>query len=170
MRPNLDLLAKGSFQTTEEGVRLFYPNGMGGKGYRIDDDAQYQRLFRQQKHWGLSIMLVITALVAMHVSWQIILPVFILLNLLKQFFVRKITRTMQASGIPYSVDHFFGQSLRLPPMKPATLKLFLLMSALAGLLGIALTLHDPAIWRKSLGAIAFAALLFYLGLRQWRGR
>lgn len=168
MRLNFDLFAKGAFQTTEEGVRLFYPNGLGSKGYLIDSDEQHQLLFEQQKRWGLSIMLIITTLVVTHVPWQIGLPVFILLNLLKQFFVRKNTRRMQVSTIPFSIDRFFGQALRLPTMKPATLKAFLAICALAGLLGIALTVRDPGIWQDSLGSIFFAALLFYLGLRQWR--
>jgi hypothetical protein len=97
MRPNLDLLAQGSFQTTPDGVRLFYPNGFASKGYIVDTEARYQYLFRQQKRWGLIIMLSITLLAALHAGWQVILPVFIALNLAKQSQVRRTTRQMQPS-------------------------------------------------------------------------
>ncbi len=170
MRPNLDLLAKGSFQITEEGVRIFYPNGLAGKGYVIENDAQFHHLFEQQKRWGLGIMLIITTLVVILVPWQIILTVFILLNLLKQYFIRRNTRLMKVSATPYSIDRFFGQALQLPTMKPVVLMIFMGFSALYGLAALGLTLKYPEIWKRGLGNLLFAILLFYLGLRQWRGR
>jgi hypothetical protein len=167
MRPNLDLLAQGSFQTTPDGVRLFYPNGFASKGYIVDTEARYQYLFRQQKRWGLIIMLSITLLAALHAGWQVILPVFIALNLAKQSQVRRTTRQMQPSDTPYSVGGFFKHTLRLPPLNPHLRHALIILGSLIILGGLIMTLHSPELWRKTLGAIFIGSLLTWMS---WRGK
>ena len=166
MRLNFDLLAKPSFQTTEDGTRLFYPNGLGGRGYRIDSDALYRQLFQQQIHWGLFIMIVVTGLITAHVIWQIGLTSFIVLNLFKQHAVRKLTRHMPISPIRFSIDRFFGQALRLPLMRPVILKAFMAGCVLIFLTCLGLILYQPSLWNDLLGGLLISLLLFYLGIRQ----
>lgn len=169
MRPNLDFIAKGSFQTAPNGQRLFYPNGLAGKGYWIDSEETYQRLFRQQKRWGISIMTMISLLVAAKVGWTIMLPLFVVLNLLKQAVVRQTTRSMQVCDIPYSVDGFFREGLRLPRMSQA-MQVFLLGAGGLGCVTLlAAIAWQPDMWRKFLGWASVGGLVAYLALRELRG-
>lgn len=169
MRLSLDFIAKGSFQTTRDGVRLFFPNGFAGKGYVIDSEEMYQRLFSQQKRWGILIMTMISTLVATRVGWHIMLPLFIALNLLKQAVVRQTTRNMRISDIPYSIDGFFKEGLRLPAMS-RDMQVFLAgLGILVGLGSLAAIAWQPDLWRRLLGWGSIAALVAYLAIRELRG-
>lgn len=165
---NLDLIAKGSFQTTPEGQRIFYPNGLAGKGYLIDSETCYQRLFRQQKYWGLAIMASISLLVAFRFFWPVTLGTFIALNLLKQAIVRRTTRHMQISSRPYSIDGFFREGLRLPSMPKPLLICIGSTALLTGLSCLAAMIWYPERWRKLLGWSSLMMLLAYLVLRELR--
>ncbi len=167
---NLDLLAKGSFQTAPDGQQLFFPNGLAGKGYIIESAESYRRLFRQQKHWGLSIMLIISALVWARVGWHIMLPLFVVLNLLKQVVVHHTTRQMQVSEIPYSLDGFFREGLRLPKMSHNMLAFLAGAGVLIGLTCLATIAWQLDLWRKLLGWGSVAALIAYLAIRELRGQ
>ncbi len=166
---NLDLLAKGSFQTTPEGQRIFYPNGLAGKGYLVDTEDRYQQLFRQQKYWGIAIMSSISILVAFRFFWPVVLGTFIALNLLKQAIVRRTTRHMETSLRPYSVDGFFREGLRLPPMPRTLLICIGSMALLIGLSCLSALIWYPELWRKLLGWFSMMILLAYLVLRELRG-
>ncbi|MBV2234663.1 MAG: hypothetical protein KUL75_03865 [Sterolibacterium sp.] len=111
MRLDFDFIAQNSFQTTADGQRLFYPNGMIGKAYVIESDECYQTLFRQQKRWGLSIFAVMMLLFASKVGGWILLASFLALNLLKQLFTRRTTQHMPVATTRYSVMQFFENSL-----------------------------------------------------------
>lgn len=170
MRLNFDFIAKGSFQTTADGQRLFYPNGMIGKSYIIDSEERYQHLFRQQKHWGLAIMALISLLVIGKADGRIILAAFIALNLLKQIVVRRTTRHMPVSATRYSIGHFLDGSL--PLHKLSRRKQFGLLAV--GILGCAsLALLAASGWypdrRHGLVGWSFiCGLIAYLALRALR--
>lgn len=166
---NLDLLAKGSFQTTPDGQRLFYPNGLAGKGYLVESEERYQHLFRQQKYWGLAIMASITLMAAARLYWPVVLGTFITLNLLKQVVVRRTTRQMQPSPIPYSVNGFFREGLRLPVMRRSFLLILCGSGLLVSLSCLAALVWYPDLWRKLLGWATITSLLAYLALRDLRG-
>lgn len=166
---NFDLLAKGSFQMTHEGQRVFYPNGLAGKGYLIDTESRYQQLFRQQKCWGLTIMGSVTILVALRTFWPVVLGTFIALNLLKQAIVRRTTRHMETSLRPYSIDGFFREGLRLPPMPRTLLICIGSIALLIGLSCLTALIWYPELWRKLLGWFSMMILLAYLVLRELRG-
>lgn len=166
---NLDLLAKGSFQTTPEGQRVFYPNGLAGKGYLVESEDRYQRLFRQQKHWGLLIMASVSLLAGFRFAWPWVLGTFMTLNLLKQTVVRRTTRQMQISHRPYSVDGFFREGLRLPTMPKALLICIGSIALLISLSCLIALIWYPEPWRKLLGWCSLTTLLAYLVLRELRG-
>ena len=165
MRFNLDILAKGSFQTTADGMRIFFPNGFASKGYLIDSEELYQRLFAQQKRWAIGIMLLISVLMAAHLDWKTILPAFIAVNLLKQAAVRRITRNMQVSDVRFSVWSFVGDHLRLPAMSRTMLYLLAVLGTLACLIGIADTFVTPELWCDTLFVAGVGGIVMYLSIR-----
>lgn len=170
MRLSFDFLAKGSFQTTADGQRLFYPNGVIGKSYLIESEELYQRLFRQQKHWGLAIMTAITLLMLGKASGLIVLAAFIALNLLKQTVVRRTTRHLPISATRYSISHFLHDSLPIHKLSQR-LQIALFASCALGCLTLALLAASgwhPEIRRRLITWSVICGLIAYLALRTLR--
>lgn len=172
MRLNFDFIAKGSFQTTADGQRVFYPNGMIGKGYIIESDERYRRLFRQQKYWGLAIMALVTLLVSIKAGGLIILSAFIALNLLKQLVTRRTTRHMPIAAARYSVAHFLSDSLPLHKLSRGK-RLALSISGILGCLCLALLAAsgwypDPDSQRRLMTGAFVCGLVACLALRALR--
>lgn len=165
----LDLIVKGSFQTATDGSRHFYPNGFAGPGYGIDTDALYQQLFSQQKRWAAVIISLISLLVLLQAGWKIILPCFIMLNLGKQWAVRRATRPLTLSPRAYSIDSYFAQVLRLPALPIPALRLICSLSALLSLGLLSLIALRLLGWHRYLGTAFCLALLAYLALRELLG-
>lgn len=165
----LNIIVKGSFQTARDGSRHFYPNGFAGPGYSIDTDGLYQQLFSQQKRWAAFIMSLITLLVLARIDWKITLPCFIVLNLCKQWAVRKITRPLTLSPRAYSIDSYFAQALRLPRLSVTALRYIFALSALSSLGLMTLIVLHYLSWRHFLGASCCLGLLAYLAWRELSG-
>ena len=170
MRPNLNFLAKGSFQTTADGQRLFFPNGMAGKGYLIASEEIYQRLLRQQKHWVLSIMATMIFLLSSKlISGLLILAVFLALNLCRRVFVRRTVSqlNMAVSTTPYSTSFFLHDSLPVHKLSPGQQGFLLLCSLLACGVLAWLAFHNsyPEIRHRLVIWSLICALIVYLLVR-----
>jgi hypothetical protein len=56
-----DALTSGSFKTTEDGRRLFFPWGVLGKGYSVASEQDYRRLQKQVKGYMIVSLVLIIA-------------------------------------------------------------------------------------------------------------
>ena len=54
-----DALASGSFKTTADGRRLFFPWGLWGRGYVIGSEHDYEQLRRQITIYNIVVMVLI---------------------------------------------------------------------------------------------------------------
>jgi hypothetical protein len=84
----IEWLISGSFKTTEDGRRLFFPWGVFGRGYAIASEENYWRLRQQVKAYSVVILLVMIVtpgytitvalealLVALYLAWMwVLLP------------------------------------------------------------------------------------------------
>src|SRR5262245_59509491 len=67
-----DALTSGSFKTTPDGRRLFFPWGALGRGYVVPTEQYYERLHRLMKNYAIvSLVVIIGAVIALPGLWAL---------------------------------------------------------------------------------------------------
>ena len=161
-----NILANTSFQTRADGLRLFFPIGWPGKGDIIDTEHTYRRLFVHQKRWGLAMILLCVGLDAARYTWPVIHPSFLLLNVVKSFGTRRITKRLVHSDVRFSIKAFYDDNLTLPHASIAMLYFLFAAGIAAVALGGAIAGLMPEIWRQGTDMATMGAICNYLSVME----
>jgi hypothetical protein len=145
-----DGLISGSFKTTQDGRRLFFPWGVLGSGYSIASERDYQRL-RQQVKGYMIVSLVLIIASGSFEGYVIPVAVVALLTTLYLAWIWHVLRRLQHSDERLSLEESMtSQAQALSVMVLWGLEIGAL--ALVGG-GIIMLVVDPSQWLIALASI-----------------
>jgi hypothetical protein len=147
-----DGLTSGSFKTTQDGRRLFFPWGMLGSGYSIASEQDYQRL-RQQVKGYMIVALVLLIATNSFKGYVATVIVAALLTSLYLAWMWHLLRRLKASGERLSLQ----ESMTSQANAYGAIVLWLLEIATLALVvgGIFMFVVDPSQWLVALGVTIF---------------
>ncbi|MBU2754910.1 hypothetical protein HFU84_12995 [Acidithiobacillus sp. CV18-2] len=150
-----DALTSGSFKTTPDGRRLFFPWGTLGRGYAIPSEKDFERLQRHiNAYYVISLPLVILAvrLQGFLGGALISLPLIVLYAVWARYQCRRLQQTDEKLTLSESVA---GQARAHSTVGMWLLEIGVLILIGGGLFGLFL---NPSNWLMFTASIAFFGL------------
>jgi Ca2+/Na+ antiporter len=150
-----DALTSGTFKTTQDGRRLFFPWGVLGSGYCIASEQDYQRL-RQQVKGYMIVTLVLIIAAGSFKGYVVSVVVAALLTTAYVAWMWHLLRRLKNSGERLSLQ----ESMTSQANASGALVLWLLEIASLALIGggIFMVVVDPSQWPVALASIIFSGL------------
>jgi Ca2+/Na+ antiporter len=150
-----DGLTSGSFKTTQDGRRLFFPWGILGSGYSIASEQDYQRLRQQVKAYMIVTLVLIIATNSFK-GYVVSVVVAALLTTLYLAWMWYLLRRLKNSGEKLSLQ----ESMTSQATAYGAVVLWLLEIATLALVcgGIFMFVADRSQWLVALGATIFFGL------------
>ena len=150
-----DGLTSGSFKTTPDGRRLFFPWGVLGSGYVIASEQDYLRLRQQVKGYTIVTLVLIIAAGSFG-GYVVPIAVGALLMTLYLAWMWHLLRRLKASDVRMSLQ----ESMTAQAQASGAVVLWLLEIATLALVcgGIFMFVADPSQWLVALGVTIFFGL------------
>jgi hypothetical protein len=163
-----DGLTSGSFKTTEDGRKLFFPWGYLGRGYTIASDEDYNRLRLQTK---IYLMVALTVIVCSAFLRVKVNPIGLGAILIASYAVWTLYQVRRLQPANESLSLRESMTTRGVAFGPVVLWLLEICSLVLVGSGIAIFFIEPGSWLASLASILFfgvcaAAFAWMLFLRR----
>ena len=150
-----DGLASGSFKTTEDGRRYFFPWGVLGGGYAIATEQDYQRLQRQVKTYLVAVLTAVI-LAGLYDPYRAPLAAAAILVCFYAAWMWRLLPRMERSGEELSLKESMTAQARAH--SPAMLWALEIVSILFVISGLAMLVFDPGSRLMALFCTAFFGL------------
>jgi Ca2+/Na+ antiporter len=150
-----DGLTSGSFKTTEDGRRLFFPWGVLGSGYAIASEQDYLRL-RQQVKAYMVVTLVLVIVSGMYEPYLAPLAAAALLVCFYLVWMRRVLPRLQRSDEKLSLQESMTSQARAHGA--VSLWLLEIVSIALVVAGVAMLVFDPGSRLTALACTVFFGL------------
>ena len=166
-----DGIVDGSFKTTDDGVLLYYPFGVLGKGYVIPTNEKKQEIRKRLKWlYAVSLILIIASasslapsVLILSIPWWIVGIIYVLvvlgLSLVSYFIAKGFTKGLTSVGKKLTVVESYQNSAK--SHNAFTLIVLEIASLLFVVAGIWMMFDNHLIWYLRLNGV-FSVLFFGL--------
>ena len=158
-----DGIVDASFKTTDDGVLLYYPFGVWGKGYVLPTNEKKQEIRKRLKwFYAVSLVLIIasgsslvSSVLILSIPWWIVGIIYILvvsgLSLASYFIAKGFTKGLTPVGEKLTVAESYQNSAKSNNI--FTLVILEMASLLMGVAGVGVIFNYQAAWYFKLAGV-----------------
>lgn len=159
----LQNLGENAFKTTADGKRLFFPNGVLGKGYVVDSEETYQRLRSYYKWWFLAAIVGGPILPKLF-TWQGFIVAVVLFGFAYRVGIHQLTRNLPVADERLTFQDAQANIARTFALGAVTLSFVAIFGAFFFCIG-AILLTQPTTRLPGAGIATFGVAVMFLAVR-----
>ncbi len=156
-------LGENLFKTTTDGKRIFFPNGVLGKGFVVDSDETYQRL-RAYYKWRFLFVFFAAAILPKLFTWYGVFLAVVLFGLAYRFSIGQLTKDLPIADERMTFQDALENNARTFALGAVTLWFVVVFGVFFLFIGAILT-TAPATRYPGLGIALFGMTVMFWAVR-----